>query len=569
MTPLKGVPSLAKVRALVTESGLASTRTRDLVSAVNRICAMAGVSPEALLASPEALRPVLAKIKPAAHGISGATFSKVRSNLNAALVVAGVIDPVPRGLAKKDPRWEILLAAIADDKRLSNGLAGFANYCVLRDVAPTAATDETVQRFQQWLETRTLVAKPRDKVRLVPSLWRQAKSRGSGWPQTELRGLSFRKPNQHFNWRQFAISLAADADVYLSLRRQPDLFAVAGSAPRRPLADSTLRQQREHLRIAASLVARQQGGLEQVQQLADLVTPDAFKTVLRHFHDRAEGRPSAFAISIAKTLMDVARFHVGVSPDHLAELKRLAGKLPAVPLELTEKNTAMIANLDSDRMRAALYRLPEVLLSEVARKLDAPRLAFVLAQAAIAVDILLVAPLRPQNLSNLNWRRHFSAANGPRGRLLLHIPAIETKSKKRELIFELPPDVAQRLRWYRKQILPRLGADPNGDLFVVEGGKLKAQVTLSQQVCEVINKRVGLDLTIHQFRHIAAVSYLEDHPEDFETVRELLGHSWSKTTRIYAGNGSKRASRVFGAFIVTQREKLHLKGKRPRKPRRT
>ncbi len=239
-----------------------------------------------------------------------------------------------------------------------------------------------------------------------------------------------------------------------------------------------------------------------------------------------------------------------------------------MPLDLTDKNKALIADLDSEHLRAALYRLPEELLAEVSRRLDVQRLPFVLAQVAIAVDILLIAPLRPQNLCRLNWQRHFAEPNGPRGRLLLHIPAAETKSGKRELIFELVPDMARRLSWYRKHILPRLGADPNGDLFVLQGGKPKAQVTLSQQISEILAARVGLNMTIHQFRHVAAVSYLDQHPEDFETVRELLGHAWSKTTRIYAGNGSKRASRAFGDFVAAQRDKFRLKGKRPRRPRR-
>jgi integrase len=251
---------------------------------------------------------------------------------------------------------------------------------------------------------------------------------------------------------------------------------------------------------------------------------------------------------------------------HLTELRRIAAKLPAVPLDLTDKNKALIADLDSEHLRAALYRLPEELLAEVSRGLDGPRFPFVLAQVAIAVDILLVAPLRPQNLCCLNWQRHFAEPNGPRGKLLLHIPAAETKSSKRELIFELPPDVAQRLRWYRKHVLPWLRADPNGDLFVLQGGKPKAQATLSQQVSETIAARVGLNMTTHQFRHVAAVSYLDRHPEDFETVRELLGHAWSKTTRIYAGSGSKRTSRAFGEFVTEKRNELRLRGKRPRRP---
>ncbi len=559
--------TLAKVLEIVEGSQLPATRRRDLASAVRRICILPGVSPIAVKSEATALRRLVADIRPAAHGLTGKSWANLRSAFTASLALAGVIDALPRGTAKVDPAWASLIERLTD-KRLANGLAAFANWCAVQEIVPEAVDDEAVERFHLWLETRTLHPKPQDVVRRTLALWNEAQERVPGWPQVRLRRRSFCKPRQHHDWAELASSFVADADAYLNLRRNPDVFAAEGSVPHRPLADSTLRQLREHLRIAASLVARQHGGASQVRGLSDLVTDEAFKVVLRHFYDRAEGKPNAFAISIAKTLIDVARFHVGVAPDHLAELKRLAGKLPAVPLDLTDKNKALIADLDSKRVRAALYRLPEELLAEVSRKLDAPRLPFVLAQVAIAVDILLVAPLRPQNLCRVNWQRHIADPNGPRGRLLLHVPADETKTRKRELVFELAPDVAHRLRWYRKHVLPRLGADPNGDLFVLQGGKLKAQATLSQQVSETIAARVGLKMTIHQFRHVAAVSYLEDHPEDFETVRELLGHAWSKTTRIYAGNGSKRASRAFGDFVAAQRDKFRLKGKRPRRSRR-
>ena len=56
--------------------------------------------------------------------------------------------------------------------------------------------------------------------------------------------------------------------------------------------------------------------------------------------------------------------------------------------------------------------------------------------------------------------------DGTKGRVLLHIPKEETKSKLQDIVAELPEEVARRLRWYRRNILPRLGADPNGRLFV-------------------------------------------------------------------------------------------------------
>ena len=57
----------------------------------------------------------------------------------------------------------------------------------------------------------------------------------------------------------------------------------------------------------------------------------------------------------------------------------------------------------------------------------------------------------------------------------------------------------------------------------------------------VVARQVGIHMTPHQFRHFAAVAYLEDNPQDFETPRALLGHSFGKTTRIYAGSSARRA----------------------------
>jgi site-specific recombinase XerC len=66
-------------------------------------------------------------------------------------------------------------------------------------------------------------------------------------------------------------------------------------------------------------------------------------------------------------------------------------------------------------------------------------------------------------------------------------------------------------------------------------------------------------LTPHQFRHLAAFLHLEEHPEDFESVSNLLGHAWAKSTRIYAGSSTRRASRVYGAHVLEQRRRLQLR----------
>ena len=124
----------------------------------------------------------------------------------------------------------------------------------------------------------------------------------------------------------------------------------------------------------------------------------------------------------------------------------------------------------------------------------------------------------------------------------------------------MPDDVARHLRWYRRHVLPALGADINGHFFVTKGGIRKKQPTLTKQTIDGIARHIGIHMTPHQFRHFGATSYLEQHPEDFETARAILGHAWSKTTRIYAGSSSRRASRAYNQYLLRQRDAFKLLG---------
>jgi integrase len=529
---------------------------------------MAGMAPAQVEADPPALRAMLSSILPAAHGVTSKTWANLVSQFRAALRLAGVIDQRSDGLALKDPAWAPLLQAIADDKRHSCGLALFANYCSLQAITPPQVDDLIVQQFFGWLETRTLCPKPRDVVRRVPYLWNEASEMIEVWPKRKLTTLSFKRPPKRFQWCDLRQSLRCDADAYLAMRGSPDVFDERPNAPRKPLAASTLHQQKEHLRLAASVLVESGIPVEEITSLAELVKPERFKTILRHYHEGAKGRPNAFVIGVAQTLLQVARHHLSMTEEELSHLRRIASKLPAVPVDLTPKNKAVVFKFESDTLKAKLLFLPDELQAEVTRALEKARLLFVEAQMAVAIDVQLAIALRPQNLSALNWRRHFLEPEGPRGRLLVAIPAAEMKSRK-DFVAEFPLEVARRLRWYRKSILPRLSADPAGDLFVTAKGIKKDQRTLTLQMLRTIRKRLGVHLTTHQYRHLLGNSYLDANPKDTETARLLLGHAWTKTTRIYLGSQTHRASRAYNDFLLEQREKLRLRRKRqlPRKPR--
>jgi integrase len=540
-------------------------KRRDMTSATKRVCEMAGVAPTAVHAEATVLRALVAKILPAAHGVTKKTWANLLSQFRAALRHAGVIDPVVVGSATQNAEWAPLVHAVAGDKRLSHGLIAFFNWCASKAIAPGAVDDAVVHCFLKWLETRTLCPKPRDVVRRVPNLWNEMAETSGIWPKAKLATLSFRAPPKRVQWLDLSESFRSDAEKYLATRGHPDPFDERLNAPKRSLAASTLHQQREHLRLAASVLIEGGTPKDSVRSLADVVEVEPFKTILRHYMG-ANGEPNAFAICMANTLIQVAYYYVGVEAEHLVRLKTLAAKLPPVPFDLTPKNAALLRQFESPKLRAKLLFLSETLIAEAKDELKLGRLRFVETQVAIATDIQLVVPLRPQNLCSLVWRRHFSEPDGPKGRLLLHIPAAETKSKKKDIVAEIPEEVAKRIRWYRQHVLPRLNADPDGPLFVTETGAPKLQDTLSDQMIKVIEDRLGVHMPPHTFRHLAAILYLEEHPEDFETVRTLLGHVFSKTTQIYGGNSHRRGAAAYGRFLQEKREALKLN--RPRKPTR-
>ena len=139
---------------------------------------MIGCSPAALRLDVPELRVKIAAIRPAAHGISPRTFANLRSLFAAAMEWAGVIEHCPRGVARQDPAWAPLAAGIAGDKRLANGLAAFMNWCVKNGVSPSSVDDTILQRFLQWLTTRTLHSRPRDLVQQIPAVWADARALG-------------------------------------------------------------------------------------------------------------------------------------------------------------------------------------------------------------------------------------------------------------------------------------------------------------------------------------------------------------------------------------------------------
>jgi integrase len=231
-------------------------------------------------------------------------------------------------------------------------------------------------------------------------------------------------------------------------------------------------------------------------------------------------------------LIGIGKHHLQLPPARLDKL-RLIRKRVGTPrqVRMTDNNLALLQQFRDGRNRRAFYSMAPDIFAEIRGKPVTKRTAL-LAQIAVAHAILTNAPMRFSNLLDLDFERHMRPkGTGPRATWIVSVPRDEVKNEQ-HLEFELSVATAAMLRLYRERYRPVL-AEAQGSTLLFPGrkGGHKHHVTLAQQLCRMVRARTGIRLHPHLYRHIAAYIYLRAHPGDFETVRQLLGHTSIDTTR--------------------------------------
>lgn len=253
-------------------------------------------------------------------------------------------------------------------------------------------------------------------------------------------------------------------------------------------------------------------------------------------------------------LITIASEWVRVSADQLAALKKLRSKLGGLPSGLTEKNKNLLRKFDDPRLLGRLVNLPDQLWRIARKNLPNSKRWFIDLQTALAIDILLHVSPRIENLSALKFDEHLHWPQGRGKSALIVIREDETKNGE-PLEFELPPVLSDRLYAFRNEIaVAVIGRRPDA-LFVSQNGKPRSLATLRVAIQRTVLRRVGVKMTPHQFRHLAAKIYLDENPGAYEVLRQFLGHRELKTTtRFYAGPDTRRAGRAHAELISKLRD---------------
>src|SRR5262249_24388213 len=273
--------------------------------------------------------------------------------------------------------------------------------------------------------------------------------------------------------------------------------------------------------IHAAVTALVESGTDPatIRSLADLTSPDNFKSILRRRLRSVDGETNTFNYNLGKALVQIAYEWVKVDAQVFAEAKRLLGKMPVPLLGLTDKNKRFLRQFDDPAVLRRLYRLPDRLLAEVRRDPHPNFRTLAKAQAALAIAILSYMPLRLQNLTTLAFGTYLFMQEGVDAISTLELSAGETKNGQ-EISFDIPPEVAKMLFEYRDRITPKIIGHRPTRLFVNVDGTPKSQATVAYLITSYLQRRAGIILTPHQFRHLSAKVVLDLEPGAFETVRQ-------------------------------------------------
>ena len=516
---------------------LAPSRRRDLVSALTRFARLAGKRLVDIDASPRTLASTLEPISPAAANMTAESLCNLKSLALAALREAGVPIHPGRSSTPLGASWASLAVSLRS-RRLSHGLSRFLRYCSEQAIEAEAVDAGVFERFRLALAEDSLLHKPAQAFRDLCRLWNEAVEEVAGWPQVQAPCPPLDR-RYALPWDTFPDSFQAAVEAFLANAENRDVLSDHYAPSVRP---NTVKMRRKQLHQLASAFVLGGGNPEQIHDLRSLVEPSAAKAALRYLHARNGGKPTKYLGQQAQLLRTVARHWVKADARTVDELARFARQLAVRERGMTTKNTTLLRQFQNPANVHALVSLPPRIFDALGRKGGGNART---AMLALAVELLLMAPMRIGNLTGLEVARHIvrSPARGSKALHLL-IPGQEVKNGV-QLEMELPAETTKLLNGYLDRYHRQIAPGGSRFLFPNESGSRRSTTAFASAVSKFVLDQTGLRMHVHLFRALAAKLHLNVHPGDLETARRLLGHqNVSTTSRSYTEGRSDEAFRM-------------------------
>jgi len=516
------------------------TRRRRVLGSLGRMARILGKPPEGLVLD-QAFLDRLRKVKPRLHGIGKRSWQNILVDFRyVCRKLLGL--PMGRNPAPMSPAWKALINPINDLAR--KRLYRFARWCSKNDIDPENVDDEVAARFRAHLETTSL-KKPYHSYRVMARFWNERGGIDPNWPAYRFEVTDQRR-TRTLPLEAFPASFAADIDHWARQVSADNLGDWLNSSLEKPLSPRTVKTRRHQLLVLATAVVRAGIPIEDVTGLAVFADPDIYKRGLEHLHKEFGGK-TPWLENVARGFLPVARHYVGVPENVYRDLQQICRKVRLGFRPLNEKNRRRLLPFEDPALAQQLLGLAEATFASLARVDDPVRPHALEAQSALAVAILLVAPIRLANLVSLEMDKHLLLTGRGRAQTLKLLVSGDEVKNGLELSYPLPSETARLVQLYRARYLPLLAPGGTACLFPGQTKTApKTVATLSRQISAFLLEHLGVEMNVHLFRHLAALLFLRQNPGQYVVVQQLLGHKSVETTvRFYAILEQEMAVRAY------------------------
>ena len=537
-----GTPTLGDlIHRIESDQCLEAIRKRDLASGLRCLSRVLGLPVSGIPADTAWLRPRIARVNPAAHGISAKTWRNHRSNANAALEHCGILERTRGRYVALTPAWQELHDAAHQSGDPGHHAFGrFLRFLSKLDIAPEDVGDAHLDAFRTALEINELTKDPAKTVWNTVNAWEHAQRNLLSWPQRRLT-----KPARHnhyaFGLSAFPTGFQDDLTLYLDNLASPD--PLESDRPLRTLRPATVASHRSNLLRFASALVHAGIPVEELNTLDALFAEDRPKIGLRWLIERLADRTAPSLQQICFSLCVLADRGLN-NPDYLTTARDLARRVkPHKRRGMTEKNARRLRQFGDRAKLLRLLSIPDAALRN-ARERDLPPRDLA---TALAIGILLTLPLRLVNLSSIHLETNLQRLSN--GTIHLVFPDHEVKNGM-PLEMQLGAETAALLDLYLKDHRPRICAHSSPWLFPQRDGDKPIHPNHMGRSITRLLARQGIEMNTHLFRHLCAALVLDRDPAAFELVRQLLGHGARSTTLdLYAGLGTARSGRAFADLL--------------------
>jgi hypothetical protein len=395
-------PMLSEViDKVLSDSDLTPVQRRDIVSGLRRMSEALGLPPQEVPADVTWLQHRIARVAPAALGLSDKTWSNIQSNARAGLVRFGVVEKRISRKADLSPAWRTLweLVLRSGDETLSSGLSRFVYFLSRLGVDPEDVSDAHGDAYLKAVAMNEIRRSPEKSWTMTARSWNLAVRRIPEWPR-QLLTVPSRGRTIRIDIEKFPAEFMDDLDRYLHDLGHPD--PLDETARLKPLRPASIAQYRTMLLRFASELVHAGMDIAEIDSLAAVVRPQNAERGVRRMLDRTSNKPTPGTADMACLLASVGRNHVKLGASDQKILDRYAIRLSGKSSPgLTAKNRDRLRPFDDPETVRRFLLLPQKLFAR-AETAKTKGQAIRLREEAIAIGILQALPIRRRNLGTIH-----------------------------------------------------------------------------------------------------------------------------------------------------------------------